>query len=400
MKTPPKRIVILAALTLLAALLTGCAAKNPGPTPNPTPDPIPAPEPDAAPTLNPNPEPEPEPVPEPEPEPEPEPKAASLREVWTEERTVFVDGTEFRGLVRDGAVLLNASELGEVWPWFRWTEDALELETPETFSGNGGVRFDGQTVEYWLPVQWIAEQFPAKLLEDGERGECYLTHVPQADLEALAGTEIPVLMYHAVGNDLWGIPDLFMPPAKLREQLQYLTENGYDPIFFSDLSHLEDYDKPILLTFDDGYDDNYTELFPLLQEFNVKATVFVITGLVGEEHYLTEEQVREMADSGLVELQSHTVDHTELSKLTREEQEWEMAESQLALARMTGRLPYVLAYPNGACNSDTKELGPNYYDFGLLKSGGTWTVDSDRFGVTRIFVGRSVSLNGYIGKIS
>lgn len=326
--------------------------------------------------------------------------AASLREVWAEERTVFVDGTALRGIVRGEAVLLNAAELGEVWPWFQWTDVPLELEVPETFVGNGGVRFDGQTVEYWLPVEWLAEQFPAKLLEDGERGEVYLTHVPEADLEAHAGTEIPVLMYHAVGNDLWGISDLFMPPESMREQLEYLTVNGYDPIFFSDLAQLEDYDKPILLTFDDGYDDNYTELFPLLQEFSVKATVFVITGLVGEEHYLTEEQIGEMAASGLVELQSHTVDHTELSKLTREEQEWELSESQLALARMTGRVPYVLAYPNGAWDDATKELGPDYYDFGLLKSGGIWTADGDRFGVTRIFVGRSVSLNGYIAKIS
>lgn len=326
--------------------------------------------------------------------------AASLREIWPEERTVFADGTALRGLVQCETVLLNAAELGEVWPWFQWTEAALSLEAPETFTGSGGVRFDGQSVEYWLSVEWIAEQFPVKLLEDAERGEVYLTHVPQADLEALAGRSVPVLMYHAVGDDLWGIPELFMSPAKLREQLEYLTENGYDPIFFSDLSHLEDYGKPILLTFDDGYDDNYTELFPLLQEYNVKATVFVITGLVGEEHYLTEEQIREMADSGLVELQSHTVDHTELTKLTREEQEQAMSDSRLALARMTGRVPYVLAYPNGAWNAVTKELGPDYYDFGLLKNGGIWTVDGDRFGVTRIYVSRSISLNGYIGKIS
>lgn len=64
----------------------------------------------------------------------------------------------------------------------------------------------------------------------------------------------------------------------MRQQLQYLWDNGYEPIFFSDLTHLEDYDKPVLLTFDDGYIGNYTELYPLLQEYNMKATIFISTG--------------------------------------------------------------------------------------------------------------------------
>ena len=77
-----------------------------------------------------------------------------------------------------------------------------------------------------------------------------------------AGVRVPVLMYHAVGDDCWGEESLFVKPEELEKQLQYLSENGYETIFFEDLSHIEQYEKPVLLTFDDGYDDNAETLLP------------------------------------------------------------------------------------------------------------------------------------------
>ena len=53
--------------------------------------------------------------------------------------------------------------------------------------------------------------------------------------------------------------------------------------------------KPVILTFDDGYDDNYTELFPLLQKYNAKATIFVIPKAIGTPHKMTAEQVQELS---------------------------------------------------------------------------------------------------------
>ena len=115
---------------------------------------------------------------------------------------------------------------------------------------------------------------------------------------------VPVLMYHAVSDNMWGIDELFVSPSSMEEQLRYLVDNGYEPIWFSDLAELEQYEKPVILTFDDGYDDNYTELLPLLQKYNVKATVFMIADAMGMQHKMTEEQVREMADSGLVSIRA------------------------------------------------------------------------------------------------
>ena len=68
------------------------------------------------------------------------------------------------------------------------------------------------------------------------------------------------------------LQNISLRSADLEAQLQYLQENGYETIFFEDLSHLEQYEKPVILTFDDGYDDNYTVLYPLLEKYQTKAT--------------------------------------------------------------------------------------------------------------------------------
>ena len=117
-----------------------------------------------------------------------------------------------------------------------------------------------------MKKKWIWLLLPAALLL------LILLHVHS--LARLApseiGRQVPVLMYHAVGDDCWGEEHLFDRPAELEQQLQYLSENGYETIFFEDLAHLERYEKPVILTFDDGYDDNYTLLLPLLQKYHMK----------------------------------------------------------------------------------------------------------------------------------
>ena len=175
------------------------------------------------------------------------------------------------------------------------------------------------------------------------------------------GVDVPVIMYHAVSDNVWGIDELFVSPGDMEEQLAYLVENDFDPIWFEDLAHLEDYDKPVILTFDDGYDDNYLELYPLLQKYQVKATIFIITDCIGNEHKMNADQIRELSDSGLVSIQSHSHTHADMDTLDAEETAWEMAQSKLVLTRLTGKEPYVLCYPTGRYNNHTLELGPEYF---------------------------------------
>ncbi len=233
-----------------------------------------------------------------------------------------------------------------------------------------------------------------------EGGAVYYTPYPTGD-NLPAGVTVPTLMYHAVSDDCWGIRSLFVSPASMEEQLKYLTENGYTPIFFEDLARADTIEKPVLLTFDDGYDDNYLHLFPLLKKYNVKANVFLITGSVGKEHFLTEEQIRQMQASGLVSFQSHTVYHPFLDELDEEALHRELSESKAAIARLTGREPFVLCYPSGRYDALALKVTKEYYSFALLmQNGRLYSTDDDPYHVRREYVQRSTTLPQFVALLN
>lgn len=147
---------------------------------------------------------------------------------------------------------------------------------------------------------------------------------------------IPVLNYHSVSADAsWlRIADLIaVSPALFQRQLRYLTRRGYISLTLAELHERlaapRDGSRPrrlVALTFDDGYRDNWSVAFPLLKQYNVKATIFVGSGFVDEtdeaanvaetqartsdEGYLSWAQMRAMTASGLVEIGAHSVSHT------------------------------------------------------------------------------------------
>ena len=299
------RISCLLACFFLLALLCACAAPEAA-----------LPEPPAAQVQSPEEPPAPvEPPVEPIIEEEPEPALLLSEPVWLLGRLTELyqaDETQWAALadVLEAAKTLNAD---------------AQLEGLET------VQFQGR--EY-IPLAEAAQRLG---LEWGEApdGLRYLAR-RQTVGQIPEGWNVPVLMYHAVGDEIWGYSDLFVSEAGMEEQLQYLQENGYEPIWFSDLAHIEDYEKPVILTFDDGYDDNYTVLYPLLEKYQTKATIFVIGNAMGSQHKMTQEQVYELAASGLVSIQSHTYTHGNLSAMDEPALRQEMELSNAALAAATG----------------------------------------------------------------
>ena len=213
------------------------------------------------------------------------------------------------------------------------------------------------------------------------------------------GIKVPVLMYHAVSDDTWGIKELFVKPAEMEKQLKYLTEHGYTTVTFEDLPELETIKKPVMLTFDDGYRDNYEELFPLLEKYGCKATVFMIAGKEGKTHYLTADMIREMSDSGLVSIQSHTMTHPKLGETAEAKQREELEAAQKTILSWTHRLPFVLCYPSGSYNAATRTVGKEYYAFGIKMNGGTWNTSGDPFLVPRLYVSRETSLSAFAAMI-
>ncbi|MBQ3356338.1 MAG: polysaccharide deacetylase family protein [Oscillospiraceae bacterium] len=236
---------------------------------------------------------------------------------------------------------------------------------------------------------------------DEDTGVHYYT--PSARrFEIPQGVNVPVLMYHAVSDEIWSsIGELFVSPSDMEAQLSYIVDNGYDAIWFEDLSHIEDYDKPVILTFDDGYEDNYTELFPLLKKYGVKATIFVIAGAPNnQQHMATEQQIREMSTSGLVSIQSHTYSHPDLDGLGYDDTEYELAQSKKIITRIAGKEPIVLCYPTGKYNDYTLQLGPEYYMFGIKMNGGLYNTSANPFLVNRYYVSRYTDLYSFAAFLS
>lgn len=247
----------------------------------------------------------------------------------------------------------------------------------------------------YLPLFYAASTLPLEHYQDDK-----LYFYPPQGGEVPPGITVPILMYHAVSDTINGIKELHVSPSSLDQQLQYLTDNGYDPIFFSDLPHVEDYDKPLILTFDDGYLNNYTELFPLLQKHGVKVTIFMISGNVGGGRSLSAQQIQEMSRSGLVSFQSHTVSHPYLDELTEAQLVDELSRSQMDILHLTGILPNVLCYPTGRTSSLVQEAASRYYDYGLQMSGSDYVTGDPPYTITRCYISRYTDLYAFSCYIS
>jgi len=116
-------------------------------------------------------------------------------------------------------------------------------------------------------------------------------------------------MYHSFVPDRTECNDWTLTGARFREDLQWLADNGYTTVLPSELAAGEPLpEKAVMLTFDDGYDNNYTIAYPLLQEFQAKAVISLIVNhqYHQDEKHLNWGMCKEMVRSGLVEIGSHT----------------------------------------------------------------------------------------------
>lgn len=129
-----------------------------------------------------------------------------------------------------------------------------------------------------------------------------------------AGTEhpvqpLPVLMYHHIVPDGEDCNEMSVTAGRLEADLQWLEANGYTTVLPRELAEGADLpEKPVLITFDDGYRSNYELAFPLLQKYQAKAVISIMVFMQDHcaDNFITWAMCREMTDSGLVEIGSHT----------------------------------------------------------------------------------------------
>jgi len=212
-------------------------------------------------------------------------------------------------------------------------------------------------------------------------------YVPNVVVAASAKS-IPVLVYHRVGDTA---DALTVKPEKLRGDLINLKNNGYQTI---SLKVFEEYmsgkdvelpDKPILVTFDDSYQDNYENAFPILKENQCVATFFVITWLVDRnQDRLTSAEIKAMAAAGM-SFGSHTVSHTVLVDKPDFWVQNELAYSKQFLEELLGTPICSVAYPEGKFNANTIKIAIEQgYSTGFTVEPGKSTRQTAPFKVCRI----------------
>ena len=163
-------------------------------------------------------------------------------------------------------------------------------------------------------------------------------------------------MYHEV-NDLLA-NSLYLSVKDFTAHLTYFEQAGITPISMQQLYDHWYHDapipeKPIVLTFDDGYRSMYTTVYPLLKERGWSGTFFCITDARWSDNYLLSDMIAEMAANGM-EIGSHTVSHLELNAFTGSRLHRELSESMDILSDITGKEVNMLCYPAGRYNDETQ----------------------------------------------
>ena len=159
----------------------------------------------------------------------------------------------------------------------------------------------------------------------------------------LYSPNIKTLLYHLVADETYGdYTYLFVREADFERQLQTIRDMGFETYFADEPERARG--KPgVVITFDDGYIDNYTTVFPLLKKYNMKATIFLITDMIGAEGHLTAEQIVEMSESGLVHFGSHTVSHLRADLATEYELQQEYLHAKEIIEELTDEPVLALA---------------------------------------------------------
>jgi peptidoglycan/xylan/chitin deacetylase (PgdA/CDA1 family) len=175
---------------------------------------------------------------------------------------------------------------------------------------------------------------------------------------AEAAQKIPILLYHHLQDLSPKASPLLrawtLSPGKLDSQVGWLVGHGFHTITMAQLvAHLKHRrplpDKPIVLTFDDGWRDHYEVAFPILRKYKCVATFFIITDGVGHSAYMNWGQIRQMALAGM-DMEAHSLTHPKLTKIPPQEAYREIWQSKQSLESQLHRPVTIFAYPFGAYN--------------------------------------------------
>jgi len=210
--------------------------------------------------------------------------------------------------------------------------------------------------------------------------------------------EVPVLYYHSVmlekGNEVR------MPPVQLEAQMTYMRDRGYESVTLDQL-YQAFYKggvlpaKPFIITFDDGYVDNYEVAFPILKKHGFTATVFMVSSYINGEGFLSWTQLKELLANGW-EIEGHTVNHPYLTQRDKATLLNELKSSKELMEKELGQPVSYFAYPYGDLNGDVvqavKDTG---YLMAFTTDRGWADLNLDEWHLQRVYCFADMGMNEF-----
>ncbi|MGT2865861.1 polysaccharide deacetylase family protein [Streptococcus fryi] len=191
--------------------------------------------------------------------------------------------------------------------------------------------------------------------------------------------KIPILMYHAIhhmGPEEAPNANLIVAPEVFESHIKGLKEAGYyfltpDEAYRALTENSLPSDKVVWLTFDDSLWDFYQIAYPIMKQYEVKATNNVITGFTENAQigHLTLEQIKEMKSNGM-SFESHTVTHPDLSQTDVQSQYYQLEQSKQYLDNQLDQISIAITYPSGRYNDSTLTISEQFYKLGLTTNEG------------------------------
>lgn len=205
---------------------------------------------------------------------------------------------------------------------------------------------------------------------------------------------VPVIMYHKI-DDNSATSALSVSPQSFERQMNFLKKHKYNVVPVMEIvrmlrnrSHIPS--KTIAITFDDGYENNYTYAYPVLKKLDLPATIFVVTDWVGRDGYMTWDQLREMIQNSKITIGSHTKSHPHLPSLNDGEIGGELHSSKVILEEKLNKPMEILSYPGGGFDEKTlARVKMHSYDGAVATNPGKKYRNDDPYAIKRLRISKT-----------
>ncbi len=177
-------------------------------------------------------------------------------------------------------------------------------------------------------------------------------------LWARAQYVVPVIMYHNIdGNS--STSRISVSPESFKAQMCFLKNRHYNVVRLEDLAGMVKDGrfppKTIAITFDDGYENNYLQAYPVIKSLGLNATIFITPAFVGKDGYLRWDEILEMSESGAISIGSHSMTHAWLPDQPEQKLDMEITDSRRAIESHLNKEVNTFSYPSGGFNQNVRD---------------------------------------------